>query len=430
MTRKQKWIGALLATLLLAATGCSGQGKPPSGQAGGQSSTQAAATPGSQGSGASQPPEDVLIGILYPTSGNLARLGQATLNGALLAVEDINAAGGIKSLGGAKIKPIVADATSDPNKAKSEAERMLNAHKLTAMTGAYSSSLTLVITEATERAEVPFITGSIADKITDRGFRYVFQVSPKGSMFGEMQVRSAKEIAQAAGRDLKKAAIIFENTAYGQSTADGLKKTAEAVGFDIVMFESYAANFSDATPLVNKLKASGAEVVFPVSYLTDAILIQKTMRQLGVNAALFGGGAGYLMPEFYQSAGKDAELVFSVASWNNDLPYKGMADLNQRYKAKHNEFIMEHSGEAYAMMWILKEAIEKAASRDPKKVRDALASLELTEGPGAIMPGGVIKFDSKGWNEKVHPVMIQWVNGEPRTVWPKSVAVMEPKWPK
>lgn len=425
--KRRKWLAGLLsAAFLLVASGCGGGQAPASSKQGGGAQPAGDGPPAAS----TRVPEDVPIGILYPTSGNLARLGQATLNGALLAVEDINKAGGIKALGGAKIKPIVADATSDPNKAKSEAERMLNANKLTAMTGAYSSSLTLVITEATERAEVPFVTGSIADQITNRGFKYVFQVSPKGSMFGQMQIQSAREIARAAGKDVKKAAIIFENTAYGQSTADGLKKTAQEVGFDIVLFESYAANFTDATPLVNKLKASGAEVVFPVSYLTDAILIQKTMRQLGVNAALFGGGAGYLMPEFYQSAGKDAELVFSVASWNNDLPYPGMKDLNQRYKAKYNEFIMEHAGEAYAMVWTIKEAIEKAASRDPKQVRNALAALELKDGGGAIMPGGVTRFDEKGWNRNVHPVMIQWVNGEPRTVWPKNVAVAEPKWPR
>lgn len=367
--------------------------------------------------------DDVVVGVLYPTSASLARLGGAALKAVELAAEDINAAGGIKSLGGAKIKLESVDPSDKPETAKSATERLIQNKKVSVITGDYSSSLSIVTSEVAERAKIPFVTASIADSLTSRGMKYLFQVSPKGSMFGNTQVAFAKKYLVDQLGKKPKVAIVFEETSYGTSASEGLTKTAKELGLDIVLSEPYQANFADASPLVNKIKASGAEILFPVSYLQDAILIQKTIKQFGVNITTVGGGAGYLMPEFYKELGEDAEGVVSVASWNLDVNKKGIDDVAKRYKEKNGEFITEHSGEAYSAMWVIAHAIEKAASADPQKIRDALASLQLKEGDkGNIMPGGNMEFDQTGWNKNVHPVMIQWQDGIPKTIFPKEDA--------
>lgn len=371
--------------------------------------------------------EQVNLGVLYPRTGDYARLGETCIEASILAAEDINDAGGIEALGGARINLIISDATSEATQARSQAERLLTQNELAAATGCYSSSLTLVATEVSERLGIPWITGSISNALTERGFKYFFQVSPKATMFGQYQVETAKRLGEKTGEN--KVAIVYEDTSYGTNTSEGLRDTAEKLGFDIVLYEAYSAGFTDAAPLVNKIKASGAEILFPVSYLTDAILIIKAMRDLNVNAAVIGGGAGYLMPEFYKSLGSAAEHTLSVASWNLDIACPGVPEFAAAYEGRFGEFLQEHAGEAYVMMWVMKEALENAASTDPKKVRDAMAGLDLTEGLASAMPGCHVQFDEDGWNQHVHPVMIQWRDGRPKTIWPPEDARVEPVWP-
>ncbi|MBS4224184.1 ABC transporter substrate-binding protein [Lederbergia citrea] len=367
--------------------------------------------------------KEVVVGVLYPTSGSLARLGGAALKAVELAAEDINEAGGIQSLGGAKLKLEIVDPGEKPESAKSATERVIQNKKVSAITGDYSSSLSLVTSEVAERAKIPFVTASVSDALTSRGMKYLFQVSPKGSMFGESQVKFAKEYLVDKLGKKPKVAIVFEETSYGTSTSEGLKKTAEEMGLDVALYEPYSANFADASPLVNKIKSSGAEILFPVSYLQDAILIQKTIKKFEVDITTVGGGAGYLMPEFIHELGDAGEGVLSVASWNLDVNKNGVEDINKRYKEKNGEFITEHSGEAYSALWTIAHAIEKAASADPEKIKEALATLELEEGAaGNIMPGGNIEFDKTGWNKNVHPVIIQWQNEIPVTIYPTEDA--------
>jgi len=371
----------------------------------------------------------VNVGLLYPQSGDYARFGIACTNATKLALKHINEAGGILSLGGAELNVIYEDATSDATQARSQAERLITQNKLAAGTGCYSSSITLVVTEVSERNKLPWVTGSVSDKLTDRKFKYFFQVSPKASMFGQMQVETAKLLGDESGSKLDKVAIVYEDTSYGTSTSEGLKNTAEDLGFDIVLYEAYSAGFTDASPLVNKIKGSGAEILFPVSYLTDAILIVRTMRDMDVNAAVIGGGAGYLMPEFWEGLGSDAEYIFSVGSWAMDISCPSVPWFAKAYEEEYGEFLMEHAGEAYVMLWVIKAALEKAASDDPAKVREALASLDLTMGPASAMPGCHVQFDDVGWNYQVHPVMIQWRDGLPVCVWPPEDARIKPVWP-
>ena len=150
------------------------------------------------------------------------------------------------------------------------------------------------------------------------------------------------------------------------------------------------------------------------------------MKQMNVHPVIIGGGAGFLWPAFADEMGDAVNGFVSVASWNWDSKSisddPALASITQRYKQKYGTFMTEHAGPTYTAVRMLAVAMEKAKSADPKKVRDALASLDDKE-IGAFMQPGEVKFDQTGWNSTVHPVMVQWQNGMPRTVFPAGDAV-------
>ncbi|MCX7320262.1 MAG: ABC transporter substrate-binding protein [Hyphomicrobiales bacterium] len=129
--------------------------------------------------------KQVNIGVIMPLSGANAQFGINSRNGIELVADEINAAGGIKALGGAKINLIIADATSTPTTAGTVAQRMISQNEVTAILGAFASSLTIAISEVTERRDIPLLTMSFADQITGRGFKNIFQVVAKASALGK-----------------------------------------------------------------------------------------------------------------------------------------------------------------------------------------------------------------------------------------------------
>src|SRR5690606_13336369 len=224
-------------------------------------------------------PKEVNGGVIMPLSGANAQFGINSRNGIELVADEINEAGGIQGLGGAKIKLIVADGTSTPTTAANVAQRMISQNQVTAILGAFASSLTIAISEVTERRGIPLLTMSFADQITGRGFKNIFQVVSKASTIGRAQFDDTLAIAKAAGETVSKAAIMYEDTAYGTAQAKGLREAAKAAGVEVVMDDAYPLGITDVTPLITKLRNSGAQMVFPVSYLNDSLLIIRTMRQ-------------------------------------------------------------------------------------------------------------------------------------------------------
>ena len=203
----------------------------------------------------------VNVGVILPLSGANAQFGINSRQGIELVAGELNAAGGIAGLGGAKLNVIYADSTSTPSNAATVAQRMIAENECCAIIGAFASSLTLAISEVTERRGVPLITMSYSDQITGRGFKNVFQVTAKGSVIGKAQFDLAVDLAGGPSK-VNKVAIMFEDTAYGTSTASGIRAAAKAAGAEIVMDEAYPLGITDVTPLVNKLRASKAQMIF------------------------------------------------------------------------------------------------------------------------------------------------------------------------
>jgi branched-chain amino acid transport system substrate-binding protein len=374
-----------------------------------------------------QAADKVEIAVIVPLSGPNASVGEMIVNATKLAVEDVNAAGGIKSLGGAKLTPIIADATNDPQGAITTTERVLTQNKVAGGYGLALSPLTTAALPSFVKHHVAVVTSAISDAlVTPNNGGYLFQIAPKGSAFGNQEVKFLEFLNARYKMGITKAAILYVNNPYGIATEKGIEQLAQKAGLEIVLNSAYPENITDASPLVSKIQQSGAQVLFPVSYISDASLLLTALRSAESHVLVIGGGAGFIWPPIGQSLGAKVDGLTSVASWNLDS--KNVKDdpklegVTERYLKSFGTFMPEQAGEAYAGISVLAAAIEAAGSDDPAKVRDALAKIRVTAGSGAMMQPGEVEFDANGANTRVFPVMIQWQGGVPRTVFPEGVA--------
>src|SRR5262249_34239444 len=330
----------------------------------------------------------VNIGVIQPLSGANAQFGVNCRNGIELVADEINAAGGIKALGGAKVNLVVGDATSNPTIAPAVAQRLIAENDLTAVIGAFASSLTLVISEVTARADIPFLTQAFADEITGRGLESVFKVTATATVIGRAQVNYTLAIAESAGRRIEKIAIMYEDTAYGIAQSRGLRRAAKDASIEAVMDEPYPFGITDATALISKLRTSGAQAVFPMSYLNDSLFIIRTMRQQRMTIPAIGGAAGFIIPDFEKGLGEFAEDALSISPTNYDLA----PALTDPFRKRFGYFMVHEAIESAVALDVLVQAIERAKSANPKAVTEALRGARFDGGWTKAMPGGAVQF--------------------------------------
>lgn len=359
--------------------------------------------------------DTVSIGALYPVTGSLAQIGEGCVAASKLAVEMINEAGGIKALGGAKINLVISDVQSDTTVTRTETDRLINGNKISAIHGCFASALTLIASEVAERAKVPILTGSSSDQL-NKNHRFTFTPFARASQFAQAQLQMSK-----LASDKPRIAVIFENTAFGTSTSNGLRELAAGEGAEIVLFEPYSSGFADASPLINKVKASGANALISVSYLNDLILIVRTIKQVGLDISINGGSGGFVIPDFYKNVGTLAEGLQGVAHWNHDISPDAQT-VNAEFKKRTGAFLFEYAGGVVAQTYLIAEAMELAKSADPQKIREALTMLDVTTGYAAMCPGGRVKFGPDGKNIYAHPVGVQWQNADLVSVFPQADA--------
>ena len=374
--------------------------------------------------------EELKIALVAPLSGRWARQGQLKKMGADMAIAEINAAGGIKALGGAKIALREADAGDSVEKAVSAAQRVLSREKISAGIGSWLSSFTLGVTEVAERLEVPWFTLSYADSITERGFKYTFQSSPVSSIQAEQALDLILDLAKKNNQQIKKAAIVGDNTAATVFFFKPLReKLLKAKGVEVVVDEVWTPPLADATAIVQKLRSTQPDIMFyGATNFPDSIQVLQKIKEFGVKTPIQGVGAWLVTPEYVKTVGK--ELLDNVMSVVAAHPLKGQEELVKRFTDRTGEpFMTQDPLMSYAHVYIIKEAAELAKSADPKAIRDAIAKLDLKTGPAAttLIPGR-IKYDERGRRVGAAPIIVQWQNGEPFTVVPAENATKKPIW--
>jgi branched-chain amino acid transport system substrate-binding protein len=368
----------------------------------------------------------VKVGNIEPLSGPSASVGQQGKNARDMAVEEINAAGGIKSLGGAKLEMIYADSESKPEKGVAEAERLINTEKVHVLTGCWNSSVTYPTTAVAERYGIPFIVPvSVADKITEQGFKTVFRVAAKDSWWTRDQFTFLKDMQKEFNTKVETVAFVYENGDWGKGFAGLWKKLAEQAGYKVVLDEPYPSTTTDLSPVANKIKRANPDVLMLVSNAADAILLTNTLAEYKVKPkAIIASGGGHADPSFLKAAGKNAQFLFDIVEWETDVNKPLVKATNDKFNAKYGYNLAGESVDAYIAMYVLADALERAGSLDPKAVRDALAKTNLTTGPAMIASYNAVEFDETGQNKHAAPVIVQ-INDlgkgmERITVWPQS----------
>ena len=380
--------------------------------------------------------KEIKVAVIAPISGAWARQGQLIQMGAEMAVAEINQKGGIKALGGARLKLVVADAGDSAEKAKNAAQRLIAQEPdLIGGTGAWLSTFTLAVTEVTERAQIPWLTLSFADSITDRGFKYVFQTSPVASRQSMGAVPALLELAKSAtGKTPATVGIIGDNSASPVFFLKPLREGGlQQMGMRVVMDETYTPPLSDATPLIQKVRSTRPELLlFISSTISDLKLGLEKMNEFRLGKGVIpviANGAHMGAPEVLKNVPAELleGLIFIVADWN----LKGHEPINEMFKKRTGEpWITQDAVTGYGDMWILKEALERARAADKVKVADEIRKMDLKEGPAALaFPGGV-KFDEKGRRMNAPLVIVQWQKGVPVTIYPTDRALAKPYWPK
>jgi branched-chain amino acid transport system substrate-binding protein len=368
----------------------------------------------------------VKIGNIIPLSGPSATVGQQGKQAREMAVEEINAAGGIKALGGAKLELVYADSESKPEKGVAEAERLINTEKVHVLTGCWNSAVTYPTTAVAERYGIPFVVPvSVADKITDQGFKTVFRIAAKDSWWTRDQFAFLKDMETEFGTKVEKIAFVYENGDWGKGFAGQWKTLAEKAGYKVVLDEPYPSTATDLSPVVQKIRRSRADVLMLVSNAADAILLTNTLAEYKVKLkAIIASGGGHADPSFLKATGDNAKYIFDIVEWETDINKPGAKEANAKYNQKYGQNLTGEAVDAYVAMYLLKDALERAASLDPAKIREALATSNLADGPGMIVGYDAVSFDETGQNKNASLVMVQvndLGNGLERiTVWPKG----------
>jgi len=372
--------------------------------------------------------EDVKVGILLPLSGSVAPIGINNRRGHELAIDEINAAGGIKSMGGAKLVMVDGDTQGKPEVGMSEVEK-LSRKGVAVIMGAYQSGVTFPSTQISEKLKVPFIDPvAIADSITERNFTYLFKVAPKASWYARDQIRFLKYASEKGGKPAKSAVLLYEDTLFGQSTSKGQEAAAQELGIKVLEKISYPKDTPDMTSTIARIKKLDPDAILLVSYISDAVLITKTMRELDVNIPMIGTSAGHIDPAYISNLGKFADYTFTVGEWNTDLKAAGVAEISARFEKKFGIPMNGHAAETYMSTMVLRDALERAGTADRDKLRAALAETKIC-GSANILPYDCIMFDKTGQSPQAQLVVLQIINGKHTTVWPAEVAAADPVWP-
>jgi branched-chain amino acid transport system substrate-binding protein len=383
-----------------------------------------------------QNPKEVKIALVVPLSGPWARQGQLEQMGAELAIDDVNKAGGIKSLGGAKMKLVLYDTGDTAEKAKNAAQRLVAQEPdVVGGIGCWLSSFTLAVTEVTERAELPWLTLSYSDLITGRGYKYIFQSAPTADAQATALLPRIVDLAVKAGSGRpSKVAFVGDNSAASVSFMKPIRDhVAKDLGLNIVADEVFTPPLADATTLVQKIRSGRPDfIVCQSTNIGDDKLLLDKFAERGITPStvpLIGGGGHWTVPELLKNAGKEhlEGMIIGLANW----PGKDIGDLEKRFIAKTNEPWFGHDSIfPYAHVMIFKEALERTASTDRKKLGETMHKIDLKDGPAKYFPDGRVKYDEHGRRVGAELCIVQWQKGRPVAVHPESIAVAKAIWPK
>ncbi|MEA2741844.1 MAG: branched-chain amino acid transport system substrate-binding protein [Acetobacteraceae bacterium] len=385
--------------------------------------------------------ETIKVGVMFPLTGNSAASGAEAKAAVEVAAAIVNTGHpelkgltvgttpGLPGLGGAKIEPIFVDHRGDPSMAQSLAQKLITSDKVAALFGAYQSSAAMTATAVSERYGVPFVVAdSVAGNITSRGFKNTFRVTPIASNFADTYMLFLRD-QKKAGRRVEDIAIVNENTDYGTSVGGAIEAEAKKLGIPVSIRVPYSANGADVSAQVLQLKEKNPSVVLFVSYASDAILFMRTMKSLDyLPPMIIGDSAGFSDPAFLPAVGGLAKGLVNRSVWSKGPEGSLSFGVNAIYQAKTGNEIGDVSGRSMQAFFVLADALNRAGSADPAKLRQALQATEMPHSAMMIGYRGV-RFDETGQNIESATYLTQLQGKDYVTIWPDDAAVSKVQWP-
>jgi branched-chain amino acid transport system substrate-binding protein len=367
----------------------------------------------------------VKVGILHPVTGALAYEGEQCRKGALLALEEINAAGGIKSMGGAKLEAVLADAQSKPEVGAAEIDRLAEAG-VAAVQGPFASGIALATTQAAAKHNLAHVVDvGVVDQIVQRGLKNTFRFAPGFGRVTSQGIENLVTLNTAAGSPAKTVLVIHEDGAYGSGMAKLMNERLPQFGFKILDTIGHPTPARDFTNIALKVKQANPDLVIPSNYKNEFILMARTLRQQRVHPkaifAVLGGAASNI--RFAREYPDAAENIIDNNHWfdpTKPLSKKFAANVEKKGWDLTYEVMLN-----YSCMRLIADAIERAGGGGRAKVIDALANSTFAD---HIMPYGPTKFEN-GQNQGAQIVMTQIRSKRIEVIYPKQFASAAPLFP-
>ncbi len=362
--------------------------------------------------------------IPLPLTGKQAKFGEMQKRSYEMAVEEINAKGGVKKK---KIVLSFEDSGAKPETARAIVEKLIDVKKQPIIVGEYTSACAKAVAAVAEERKTPYlVVASADDNITQQNYKYVFRQNAVNAHYSDGVLDFLKKVVKP-----QTIAILYESSAFGTSGADAMVKDAGKLGMKILLKEKYEAGSVDFKPILSKVKAAQPDVIYMVSYVMDASLLMKQIKELRIDAKLFAGGAaGFAIPEFIDNAKDAADYVISATLWTPQVKFAGAKEYAEKYKAKYKDYPSYHGASAYSAMYVLKDTLERAKDWTQDRIRDSLKATDMKTAFGPI------RFEDKeGYQNQnfMDTLVLQVQKGEFETIWPQQYASKKyiypiPKW--
>jgi branched-chain amino acid transport system substrate-binding protein len=370
-------------------------------------------------------PRPVKIGLVHPVSGGLAYSGSQSRMGAQMAIDEVNAAGGIRSMGGTRLEAVNGDSQSRPEVGVSEVERMQQ-EGVSAYLGCFASGIALPATQAAAKYNTPFLIDvGASDLIVSRGLKNVFRLKPGFGACVDDAMVALGEINRAAGGIAKTAVIVHEESEFGTGTAKLLGSKLPGVNIQPLETIKHANPTRDFSNVALRIKGLKPDLVIMSNYQNEYVLLARTLHQQKVDvAAMFsvlGGGFNY---KLVQEQPDIALNMMDFNHWYNPKSAKANA-LRKAVEAKGGLFTFEVYM-SYSAVMLYADALQRAGSADKEK---AIAALESSTWSDHILPYGPTKFVN-GQNTGGRAVLLQASKTDIDVVWPNEFAGAKPVFPK
>jgi branched-chain amino acid transport system substrate-binding protein len=371
-------------------------------------------------SGAQAP--EIKIASIQPVTGVIADIGIAMRRGNQMGVDDINARGGIRSMGGAKLKLLLADTEAKEEVARSEAERVIKEGAV-CLIGPFLSGNAMTIATLCEQRQVPFVMDvAAAANITQKGFKYTFRVFPTSSNFAGNELFFLETMMKDKGINRLKAVVTNTGDLFGRDQGATFIKFFKDKKFpiDILAHIEYPLGIQDLSAEVSKIKALKPDLLIPITRPGDAkLMIRELYKQRVELQAIIGSGPGLYEPEFIRDMKALSEYVMDNVPWYNPRG-KMYQEANAKFsKLFPGKYIDTNSGYAYLGVLVVADALERAKSAKPEDIKEAMKKTYFKQD---LMVGGAVTFNELGDNVNADTAMVQVLGGAVKVVLPKKVA--------